>query len=187
MKPSKDFLSMYCICDFIKTQDHLSISDMSQDCEYTWSKDMPGPTGKPGGWSGGWAFYSTVENCAEIANGDNFYPESPGKIPVSITTASTSTTTASTTFITSTSTSTSTISTSTHLDFTTTSLKCCSEKVDRRNISWSEMCPDAFGDGNMIQNKTDGCPEGTKGYAFWTCDPTSGEFKPKQVGTSLEK
>ena len=57
---------MYCICDFIKTQDHLSISDMSQDCEYTWSKDMPGPTGKPGGWSGGWAFYSTVENCAEI-------------------------------------------------------------------------------------------------------------------------
>ena len=48
MKPSKDFLSMYCICDFIKTQDHLSISDMSQDCEYTWSKDMPGPTGKPG-------------------------------------------------------------------------------------------------------------------------------------------
>ena len=34
---------------------------------------------------------------------------------------------------------------------------------------------------NMIQNKTDGCPEGTQGFAFWTCNPSSGEFRPKQV------
>ena len=41
------------------------------------------------------------------------------------------------------------------------------------------MCPEETGD--YVQNRTDGCPEGTSGFAFWTCDSDSGVFKPPQV------
>ena len=40
------------------------------------------------------------------------------------------------------------------------------------------MCPDQ--NGQLVQNRTDGCPEGTTGFAFWTCNPFTGNFSPPQ-------
>ena len=62
---------------------------------------------------------------------------------------------------------------------TTPQLRCCESTKDDRGMAWAEMCPDDS--GSLIQNKTDGCPPGTKGFAFWTCNPLSGTFSPPQV------
>ena len=167
---------------------------MSEDCDKTWSKGLPGPSGQQRVTeeTEGWALFCNTGKCVDFASGENFYVDSPGTFNNASyigTTSTTSTTTTTTTTTTSsisttsnllTSTTESSYTTATSLEPLTTSrgLKCCEETQDDRNMTWTAMCPDQ--NGQLVQNKTDGCPLGTTGFAFWTCNPFTGVFSPPQ-------
>ena len=166
---------------------------MSEDCDKTWSKDLPGPSGQQSTLEEreGWALFCNTDKCVDFASGENFYVDSPGTVNASYIATTSTTTTTTTTSTTSSISTTSNMLTSTteslHTNTTATSLeplttsrglKCCEETQDDRNMIWTAMCPDQ--DGQLIQNKTDGCPQGTTGFAFWTCNPFTGNFSPPQ-------
>lgn len=176
---------------------------MSEDCDKTWSKGLPGPSGQQSTLEEGegWALFCNTDNCADFASGETFYANSPGKKNNASYFGTTSTTTFTTTSsISTTSTSTSPLTSSSHLSSstaettsssatttattsdlittTTRTPKCCEETRDDRDMIWEAVCPDQ--NGQLVQNRTDGCPEGTTGFAFWTCNPFTGNFSPPQ-------
>ena len=179
---------------------------MSEDCDQTWSKGLPGPSGqqKTVEEREGWALFCNTDDCVEFASGENFYEDSPGKRNASYIGATSTTSTASTTITTSSmatassstasltsssnlltsttetisSTTKSTTASALELITTTRTQKCCEETRDDRDMIWEAMCPDQ--NGQLVQNRTDGCPQGTTGFAFWTCNPITGNFSPPQ-------
>ena len=67
-----------CLC--LAESPKVTISNMSSDCDQSWSQKMPGPTGSflPS-QQAGWALFSTPENCLDMSDSANFHSNSPGR------------------------------------------------------------------------------------------------------------
>ena len=174
------FFQDTCMCSNKTDGSKFVIDMMSDGCDETWSKGLPGPSGQRRTLEEreGWALFCTTDICADIASGDNFYEDSPGNKDNAVYISTTTTTTSAfSTYLTTPLTSTTNLFTTTSTT-TTRTPSCCKETQDDRNMTWAAMCPNQ--NGELVQNRTDGCPLGTTGFAYWTCNPFTGNFSPPQ-------
>ena len=71
---------VWCYC---KQPVKISITEMSYNCELSWGRGMPGPVGSSGSVfssdkkvtipTEGWALFTTVDKCQDMADVDNFF------------------------------------------------------------------------------------------------------------------